>query len=165
MKSESKPTKGMAGIAVIEDSTYKNQFDSFGDQLTSSEAIHTVSYKHEHTEDCSDDNEALLKSVSKRDIVYCIWQTNNEGDFEMAYIGESNAEGARGRIRNHLFKNTGKTNSKINKVKQAIMEGRTIGFTFIEVDPAFYRTAIEEYLINKYKKSLPWNKVGTKEKM
>ena len=43
---------------------------------------------------------------------------------------------------------------------KAIGKKKQIGFTFIEVKPSFFRAAIEEYLIQKYSDSLPWNKVG-----
>ena len=149
-----------AGAANLPEELYKHKFDAFGNQLLNVELIYTVHHNFNNLETCLLKNETLLKSVSSRNIIYCIWQTNEIGKFEKVYIGQSNANGARARIRNHLFKKTGNTKSKLEYVKKAVSQKKQIGFTFIEVKPAFFRAAIEEYLIQKYSDTLPWNEVG-----
>ncbi len=139
---------------------YKAKFDAIGDQILNVNSVHVINHDFNDLKNCLINNEALLALVSSKDIVYCIWQTNEIGKFEKVYIGQSNAKGARARIRNHLFKKTGNTKSKLENIKKAVSQKKQIGFTFIEVKPAFFRAAIEEYLIQKYSDSLPWNEVG-----
>ncbi|MDO6737372.1 GIY-YIG nuclease family protein [Wenyingzhuangia sp. 2_MG-2023] len=160
MSKKLKPITALAGTIDIPEALYKSQFDAIGDKLLDVNMVHTIEHDFKDLKNCLINNEALLVSVSSKDIVYCIWQTNANGSFEKTYIGQSKAKGARARIRNHLFKQTGKTKSKLEHVKKAIGEKKQIGFTFIEINPPFFRAAIEEYLIKKYSDSLPWNEIG-----
>ncbi|WP_288955436.1 hypothetical protein [uncultured Polaribacter sp.] len=162
MPRKLQPTFALSGTIDIPEILYKTKFDAIGNQLLNVNLVHPVGHNFNNLERCLLNNEALLASVSQRNIIYCIWQTNEKGIFEKAYIGQSNAKGARARIRNHLFKQTGNTKSKLDKVKTAIAQKKQIGFSFIEIKPGFFRAAIEEYLIQKYADSLPWNEVGKK---
>jgi hypothetical protein len=160
MSRKSKPTIALVGTINIPEALYKAKFDPIGDQLLNVNLVHPVDHDFDNLESCLLKNEALLASVSLRNIIYCIWQTNGNGSFEKVYLGQSNANGARARVRNHLFKQTGKTKCKLDKVKKAVGEKKQIGFTYIEIKPPFFRAAIEEYLIKKHSDSLPWNEIG-----
>lgn len=156
-----KPTLGMAGTVEIEARWYYQKFNTYGEFLLNTASIYEVHLDFNNLNECLVQNEPLLQSVSKRDIVYCLWQSNNEDAFEPAYLGQAKANGARARIRSHLFKQTGTTKCKLDKVKASVINGKRIGISYIEINPAFFRAAIEEYLINKHSAILPWNEVGT----
>jgi hypothetical protein len=157
MAKKEKPSVALAGTAELFPRWYRKKFDDFGDILLNVDTVHLVDINFSDLDNCISRNEKLLKSVSMRNIVYCIWQTKLDGDFETVYIGHANAKQARARVRSHLFKKTGTTACKIEEVKKAITDDKNIGFSFIEVQPGFFRSSIEEYLIIKYSEQLPWN--------
>lgn len=160
MLSKPKSTIALVGEINFPEFLYKAQFEAIEDRLLNVNLVHPLDHDFNNLESCLLKNENLLASVSLKNIIYCIWQTNEIGIFEKVYIGQSNAKGARARIRNHLFKKTGNTKSKLENIRKAVSQKKQIGFTFIEVKPAFFRVAIEEYLIQKYADSLPWNELG-----
>ena len=49
------------------------------------------------------------------------------------------------------------------KIKTAIEDNMVLGATFVQIAPAYMRTSIEEWLIEKYADKLAWNIKGKRK--
>lgn len=107
-------------------------------------------------------NKDLLDSIGKiKPNIYAIFATENKNaEFELKYIGQTNSQGARTRLTNHLITKNHKTGAKLEKVKRVVNSGGRIKISFIAIEPESLRHYIEEELIKKYKNKLSWNTQG-----
>jgi hypothetical protein len=83
--------------------------------------------------------------------------------WRLEYIGQRKQSGCRERLRQHLFKKDPRTESKLDKVKEAVASGARIGVTTILVTPDCIRTSVEQGLIEMHRSKkdfLAWNKHG-----
>ena len=77
--------------------------------------------------------------------IYAIWVND-----ELKYIGTVRREqGLRGRLTEHLIKCPKRTQSKLEKVKESVRDGRMISISFIHVEPEPFRLALEDELIRR----------------
>ena len=126
-------------------------------KLLSSKNINSILYEKKDVLSFDSLNQDLLKSISKKSIVYCIWIGRNYEELESVYIGHASGSLSRQRIRTHLTKKNKATGSKLEQVKIAIQNNKKIGLSFVEIEPAYMRKSIEAWLIEKLTHKLKWN--------
>jgi hypothetical protein len=136
---------------------WHSNFKEAKDMLFKECNIVEVIYLPVGIEESAKSNEVLLKDSSMKNIVYAIWEkVKGESNFEVKYVGHAKSNGSRTRLRNHLFKKHEKTGSKLKYVTDSITSDNNIGVTFVEIDPGYFRSAIEEYIIGSTP-DLVWN--------
>ena len=110
-------------------------------------------------------NKALLDEIHNRAGVYAVYVKEPAGDIQLMYVGQTNAGGARQRIKSHLVwrnKDTesGKsTGSKFDEVFVKVTSGFDIYISFCQVEPASLRHYVEENMFMLA--SDGWNIHGT----
>jgi catechol 2,3-dioxygenase-like lactoylglutathione lyase family enzyme len=110
-------------------------------------------------------NPGLFESIKGRSGVYVILTAAPASQWTLRYIGQSNAEGMSKRIRSHLVWRNKETQSgsfprsKFDEVSKSVAEGKHIGFSFVEIDPASLRHYVEDTLIRRFHPR--WNVHGT----
>jgi hypothetical protein len=110
-------------------------------------------------------NKKTLDQIANRPGVYAIYEKSSKAEPEMRYVGQTDAGGAKQRLRSHVVwrnKDTksGKfTGSKFDEVFKTVTSGGEIYISFCEIYPASLRHYVEEnlfkYLVNG------WNIHGT----
>lgn len=110
-------------------------------------------------------NEAALSSaINGGGNVYAIWtKTKSDTEWTLEYIGQRKRHACRERLKQHLFRKNGRTESKLRKVRDAVKASRLIGITTILVTPDELRTSVEQALIKKLEGKpgwLTWNSHG-----
>ena len=106
-------------------------------------------------------NGILLNDFTNKALVYSIHVKEN-GSWKCMYVGQTQADTSRNRIRNHLFKKDHRTGSMLEKIK-SIYKTQKIGISAVEIQPAIIRHPVESIIIAKnYGELLQWNKDGTK---
>lgn len=103
-------------------------------------------------------NSELLKAVSNKFIVYCLWLGNTQNDLKPKYVGHAKNTISRPRLRAHLTKKNKATGSQLEKITKCLEEKKCFGLTYLEIEPSYMRTSLEEWLINKNVETLEWNK-------
>ena len=107
-------------------------------------------------------NQKLLNHISNKAGVYTLFTLDGQDYWKILYIGQTQAKTARQRIRSHIVWRNKKTKSgkitgsQFDEVHEIIMSGKELGFSFVEIHPAFLRHYIEENLIEEL--NPPWNK-------
>ncbi|SEJ07047.1 hypothetical protein SAMN03159494_01591 [Achromobacter sp. NFACC18-2] len=79
------------------------------------------------------------------------------------YIGERHSSAGLSRLRDHLFKVSSSTKSKLKEVRDVVRAGAQMGVTLILVQPESLRLTVEEELLllnSRYIGQLPWNRKG-----
>ena len=108
-------------------------------------------------------NNNLLSALSCKANVYAIFTANtNSENYCLRYIGKTTKKLARQRIRNHLFKKSKKTGSKLNKVTDHIQSGGKIKISWVGIEPESLRNYVEEELIRNHK-GATWNRENAKK--
>lgn len=111
-------------------------------------------------------NKSIIEDVSGRDGVYAIWLLGRTG-WALKYVGQTQGSTARQRFRAHMVwtsqNNEGKTGSQFLKVREAVMHGKQIGFSFVEIRPGTLRHYIESNLIGRHVPE--WNQHGVRLKV
>jgi len=106
-------------------------------------------------------NAELLKAVQAKAGVYAILEHNRKGQKILRYIGQTDADGSRQRIRSHIVwrnKDTksGKyTGSKFDYVQDVVAKGRRVSVSFVELAPSSLRHYVESKLLHHF--SPEWN--------
>lgn len=103
-------------------------------------------------------NKILLKNVAGNYIIYCIWIGSNSQNLSPKYVGHAKSTISRQRIRNHLTKKNARTGAQLEMVKKALERKMSFGLTYLIIEPSYMRTSLEEWIINKNKETLTWNK-------
>ena len=111
-------------------------------------------------------NKKLFDSIGEiKPNIYAIFATENkDSDFRLKYIGQTNSQGARTRLTNHLITKNDKTRAQLEKVKSIVKSGGRIKVSFIKIEPESLRHYIEEMLIEKDENKLEWNAHGKRKK-
>jgi hypothetical protein len=104
------------------------------------------------------ENSDILDQTTNKTGVYAIFVQE-----KLVYIGQVQSQGARACFQAHFISKDPRTGSKLEQVKLAVAKKLTVGFSFVEIDPAELRHLIEEKLIRTHSPS--WNLKGvTKSK-
>ena len=94
--------------------------------------------------------------------LYAIWsRPKGTTCWELHYIGQRSEKYGWRRVREHLFHAYRGTESKVERVREALRAGREFGVTAMHVEPDFLRLSIEDELIRRVSRqqgALPWNK-------
>ena len=109
-------------------------------------------------------NAGVLDALSRRDGIYAIFVGDPDGPWVLKYIGQTNADGARQRIRSHVvWRNketpSGRsTGSKFDEVCEAVSTCKHVGLSFVAIEPGSLRHYVEAVLIRRFRP--PWNSHG-----
>jgi hypothetical protein len=95
----------------------------------------------------------LIKNVA---IVYCIWISDGL-HLKPIYIGHSSAILAKQRLTNHFIKKHVRTGAQLERIQEAVLEGKKIGISFLKIEPDYMRKPLEEWLILRNREKLTWN--------
>ena len=77
------------------------------------------------------------------------------------YIGTRHSSAGLSRLRDHLFRVSSGTKSKLEEVRNIVRAGALVGVALILVKPESLRLAVEEELLQANSRcigQLPWNK-------
>lgn len=113
-------------------------------------------------------NAEALDAITNRGGVYAIYVGDSKDEMQLMYVGQTNASGARSRIRSHLvFRNkettSGRsTGSKFDEVFAAVTAGKLIYMSFCEISPDSLRHFVEESLFPDVVEG--WNVHGARKK-
>lgn len=103
-------------------------------------------------------NLSTLKSVAGSANVYAIFTgACVESESTLRYFGKTTKKLARQRIRNHLFRKSEQTGSKLAKVVEHTCGGGTVEIAWVEVHPESLRNYLEEELILRHPEA-DWNR-------
>ncbi|MBC5992419.1 GIY-YIG nuclease family protein [Pontibacter cellulosilyticus] len=105
-------------------------------------------------------NKDLLGKISGNSIVYCIWTSKDAVDYNPKYIGHAGKNISRQRIRNHLTKKDSATGAQLENIKNQLLNNNSIGLSYLIIEPAYMRKALEDWLIDKNSFKLDWNNIG-----
>lgn len=105
-------------------------------------------------------NQKFLNDIKNKSVVYCIWGGISLNSLSPFYIGHAKETISKYRMIAHFSRKNKATGSQLEKIKKAIAENLILGATFIQIEPAYMRTSIEEWLIGKHYDKLIWNKNG-----
>ena len=103
-------------------------------------------------------NSELLRNVSNKFIVYCLWLGDTQNDLKPKYVGHAKNTISRQRLRAHLTKKNKATGAQLDKITKYLDEKKYFGLTYLIIEPSYMRTSLEEWLINKNIDKLEWNK-------
>lgn len=105
---------------------------------------------------------ALSQAIGEGANVYAIWTRSDlEAQWTLEYLGQRKRENSKERIKQHLFRKSEGTESKLERVREAVRLGRRVGISTILVWPDFLRTSVEQALIEKHKATTGWVKWNT----
>ena len=135
-------------------------FSKIKKRLFNSKEIHVIKYERKDTElNYTKNNGYFIDAIKGKPAVYCIWLGQESSEkFVPVYIGH--AKKPRDRLRNHLSKKHEKTGAVLDKVKKEVKRDVAIGVTFVQIEPPYMRTAVEEWLIEEHSDILTWNERG-----
>ncbi|MCF5652388.1 hypothetical protein GIV49_22910 [Pseudomonas syringae] len=106
----------------------------------------------------ADANASLLERVSGAANVYAIFTGEcGKAGRTLRYFGKTTRKLARQRIRNHLFRKSEQTGSKLAEVLAHATGGGTVDIAWIEVHPESLRNYLEEELIIRHPEA-DWNR-------
>lgn len=105
-------------------------------------------------------NDETLKGLRGAGNVYALYTRRPNEAWSVVYVGQRKSEGLRERITQHLVNKDSRTGSMLEAVKTAVSDGREMAISFIHVQPESLRLYVEETIISKRKKQLPWNTHG-----
>ena len=96
--------------------------------------------------------------------IYALWmRAKSSENWELMYIGQRSYEFGWSRVEQHLFSTPQGTQSKLQKVRNAIKAGAEMGVTGILIKPNSLRLSVEDELIKLNSLSnnhLIWNRKG-----
>ncbi len=105
-------------------------------------------------------NAETLQGLRGAGNVYALYTRRRNEAWSVVYVGQRKSKGLRERITQHLVNKDSRTGSMLEAVKTAVFDGREIAISFIHVQPESLRLYVEETIISKMKKQLPWNTHG-----
>lgn len=110
--------------------------------------------------DFDKNNHEFLNDINKKSVVYCIWLGTTISELRPFYIGHVFETISKQRMIAHFSRKNKATGSQLEKIKVAVEDNMLLGVTFVQIEPAYMRTSIEEWLIEKHAKHLAWNIKG-----
>jgi len=107
-------------------------------------------------------NKDILDSLRNSGNVYSLYTRSkkNNAAWIPVYVGQRKSASLRERITQHLITKDERTGSMLEAVKTAVADGNKIAISYIKVKPESLRLYVEETIIAKRKKTLPWNTHG-----
>ncbi|QAY87994.1 hypothetical protein [Pseudomonas arsenicoxydans] len=103
-------------------------------------------------------NLSILESVAGSANLYAIFTgACGEAEHSLRYFGKTTKKLARQRIRNHLFRKSEQTGSKLAQVVAHACGGGTVEIAWVEVHPESLRNYLEEELIIRHPEA-DWNR-------
>ena len=126
--------------------------------LLNEENIYCIKYENFDVTTFDRLNSDLLKNVTNKYIVYCLWLGSTENNLKPKYIGHAKNTISRQRLRAHLTKKNKATGAQLDKIKIYLSEKKYFGITYLFIEPSYMRTSLEEWLINRNFELLEWNK-------
>lgn len=112
--------------------------------------------------------DALSKAIGEGANVYAIWTKSDlEERWKLEYLGQRKSKCSRERIKQHLFRKSERTESKLERVREAVRLGRNVAISTILVWPDYLRTSVEQALIEEHKTTagwVEWNTHGNKKR-
>ena len=125
--------------------------------------IRKIIYRNKDcVKDFDKNNKEFLNDINKKSVVYCIWLGASISDLRPFYIGHVFETISKQRMIAHFSRKNKATGSQLEKIKTAIEDNMILGATFVQIKPAYMRTSIEEWLIEKH--ALAWNIKGKRKK-
>lgn len=112
--------------------------------------------------------DVIAREVGEGANIYALWsraRDSEENSWQVMYIGQRTRKRVIKRIKQHLFSVPSGTQSKLEQVKQLVMNGNEIGISAVLVTPDSMRLSVEDQLIFKNTNSetdLPWNNKSRK---
>ena len=122
-----------------------------------------IYYDKDCITDFDKNNKEFLSDINNKSVVYCIWSGKSIHDLKPYYVGHVFETISKQRMIAHFSRKNKATGSQLEKIKKAIEENLVFGATFVQVEPAFIRTSIEEWLIEKHSDILAWNIKGKRK--
>lgn len=117
-----------------------------------------IEYEYKNNDDWSKNESLVLQQLQNiKGNVYCIFIQESNKEIQPVYVGKSNSVSINKRLREHLFKKSDSTKSKLEKVQGIIMSGGKIFINIISIKPEYMKNALEMMIINNHKKNLVWN--------
>ena len=101
---------------------------------------------------------SMLPRANTANMYAIFLQGHDSADWNLVYLGVRQKRAIRQRLSQHFFKCHEGTESKLDKVTQAVSEGYRVGFTTALLEDDLLRTAIESHLIERQKPK--WNVKG-----
>jgi hypothetical protein len=107
-------------------------------------------------------NKIILDSLRNSGNVYALYTKSKmkNSSWVPVYVGQRKSASLRERITQHLVTKNERTGSTLEAVKTAVADGNKIAISYIKVNPESLRLYVEETIIGKKKKTLPWNTHG-----
>ena len=107
-------------------------------------------------------NKVILDGLRNSGNVYALYtkSKNKNAKWVPVYVGQRKSVSLRERITQHLITKDGRTGSMLEAIKTAVADGNKIAISYIKVKPESLRLYVEETIIAKRKKTLPWNTHG-----
>ncbi len=100
--------------------------------------------------------------------IYALWtRKKSTSEWTLKYIGQRTTTACWRRVSEHLFHVYHGTESKLERVREALRNGHEIGVTAILVEPDSLRLTVEDELIRLSSRdagSLPWNRKSREQK-
>ena len=139
----------------------ENWFSRVENHLLDKSQIHIINYEDKNCETNFDKlNKTFLNDIDKKSVVYCIWVGDSKDNLKPCYVGHAKETISKYRMIAHFSRKNKATGSQLEKIKKAIEDDFILGATFIQIEPAYMRTSIEEWLIIKHSDKLFWNRNG-----
>jgi len=111
---------------------------------------------------------ALSRAIGEGANIYAIWTRSNSGErWKLEYVGQRKNECSRERIKQHLFRKSERTESKLELIREAVGQSLDVAISTILVWPDCLRTSVEQALIEKHKTTegwMEWNTHGNKKR-
>jgi len=143
---------------VIDNLLIEKSFSQAEMLLFNTENIYQVKYEDFDVTTFDRLNKEMLKNISNKCVIYCLWQGATLQELKPKYIGHAKNTIARQRIRNHLTKKNKATGAQLEKVKSALISKTFLGLTYLEIEPDYMRTALEAWLLQRNSSVLEWNR-------
>ncbi len=107
-------------------------------------------------------NKAILDGLRNSGNVYALYTKSKKKNstWVPVYVGQRKSASLRDRITQHLITKNACTGSMLEAVKTAVADGNKVAISHIKVKPESLRLFVEETIIAKRKKTLPWNTHG-----
>ena len=149
---------------VFDEPTLEKMFSVAERELFDKTKIRNIVYNNK---DCITDfdknNKKFLDDISKKSVVYFIWVGISINELSPFYVGHAFETISKQRMIAHFSRKNKATGSKLENIKKAIEDNCFLGVTFVQIDPGYMRTSIEEWLIVKYADKLIWNINGRRK--
>src|SRR5690606_39456240 len=131
-------------------SQLETMFDEVETLLFDKSKVRNIIYCNK---DCITDfdknNKEFLNDINKKSVVYCIWLGSSISDLRPYYIGHVFETISKQRMIAHFSRKNKATGSQLEKIKISIEDNMCLGASFVQIDPSYMCSSIEEWLIDK----------------